>query len=510
MSLFRKKITRYVDADGKRVTKSTPGAVKVTERSKVWSGRYRDADDIRREVPLFKDKTASQQQLNNLIREAELGKAGLSNPFQKHAKRPLADHFAEFIADLRNRGRSVAHVNLIETRVQHLIDQSKAKFINDLSASQVQGSLARLKDGGLSQQTANHYLRAIKQFTRWLVRDRRTAVDVLLHLQTGNVNDDRRLKRRELSEGELRLLLEAARTGKPCLGLTGWQRFSLYATALGTGLRASELASLTRRSFGTAGEIATVTIKAADEKSRKGDTLPIPKDLAELLKPWLATLGADEPLWPGKWAEQRRASKFIQADLKTARLNWLETAEDDKQKTELEKTDFLKYRDDEGEQADFHSLRHTFLSRLGRSGVSAKVMQRLARHSTVELTIGRYTHAGLTDLSSAVDKFPSLPPLGGSFLVARLVAHSGEKTGFSVMTGEETSEKKVPPENEENPSEQGVLRGLERRGWDLNPRCPCGHAGFQDRCNRPLCHLSKVAKIPWPHLIIKPQQGPVR
>ena len=30
-----------------------------------------------------------------------------------------------------------------------------------------------------------------------------------------------------------------------------------------------------------------------------------------------------------------------------------------------------------------------------------------------------------------------------------------------------------------------------RRGWDLNPRCPYGHAGFQDRCNRPLCHLSE-------------------
>ena len=25
----------------------------------------------------------------------------------------------------------------------------------------------------------------------------------------------------------------------------------------------------------------------------------------------------------------------------------------------------------------------------------------------------------------------------------------------------------------------------------MNPRCPYGHAGFQDRCNRPLCHLSE-------------------
>ncbi len=39
----------------------------------------------------------------------------------------------------------------------------------------------------------------------------------------------------------------------------------------------------------------------------------------------------------------------------------------------------------------------------------AKVMQRLARHSTVELTLGRYTHANVHDLAAAVDKLPALP-----------------------------------------------------------------------------------------------------
>ena len=32
-----------------------------------------------------------------------------------------------------------------------------------------------------------------------------------------------------------------------------------------------------------------------------------------------------------------------------------------------------------------------------------------------------------------------------------------------------------------------------RKGWDSNPRYPCGHAGFQDRCLKPLGHPSK----PW-------------
>lgn len=35
------------------------------------------------------------------------------------------------------------------------------------------------------------------------------------------------------------------------------------------------------------------------------------------------------------------------------------------------------------------------------------------------------------------------------------------------------------------------LRKSWRRGWDLNPRYACTHAGFQDRCIQPLCHLSR-------------------
>ena len=42
--------------------------------------------------------------------------------------------------------------------------------------------LGQLRRDGLSAQTYNHYLKAAKQFTRWLVRDRRTAFDPLAHL----------------------------------------------------------------------------------------------------------------------------------------------------------------------------------------------------------------------------------------------------------------------------------------------------------------------------------------
>ena len=59
--------------------------------------------------------------------------------------------------------------------------------------------------------------------------------------------------------------------------------------------------------------------------------------------------------------------------------------------------------------ADFHALRHTYLTLLGRGGVDLRTAQELAGHSTPTLT-ARYTHRRLYDLAGAVEKLPSFLP----------------------------------------------------------------------------------------------------
>jgi Phage integrase family len=61
------------------------------------------------------------------------------------------------------------------------------------------------------------------------------------------------------------------------------------------------------------------------------------------------------------------------------------------------------------EYADFHALRHTYLTMLGRNGVDLRTAQELAGHSKPELT-ARYSHRRLYDLAGAVDKLPNLVP----------------------------------------------------------------------------------------------------
>ena len=100
-------------------------------------------------------------------------------------------------------------------------------------------AVRELVSKGRSVQTTNYYLSHLKSFCRWLVKDRRTGENPVAHLEAGNAEVDRRHDRRELTADELRALLAAARAStRTFRGLTGWDRFHLYATACGTGFRA--------------------------------------------------------------------------------------------------------------------------------------------------------------------------------------------------------------------------------------------------------------------------------
>jgi hypothetical protein len=71
----------------------------------------------------------------------------------------------------------------------------------------------------------------------------------------------------------------------------------------------------------------------------------------------------------------------------------------------------MEYVDARGKVADFHSLRHTFITNLQRAGVSPRVAQSLARHSTITLTMGTYTHIGVYDERAGIESLPRLPEM---------------------------------------------------------------------------------------------------
>ena len=205
-----------------------------------------------------------------------------------------------------------------------------------------------------------------------------------------NAEGDVRVRRRPLEEAELRALLAAASASAAVFrGLTGRDRAALYSVAMTTGFRVAELASLTPSSFDLAAEPATATVEAAYSKNRRSSVQPLPADVALALRDYLDGRAAAAPVWPGGWAGD--AADMLRLDLDAAGV---------------------AFRDAEGRVADFHALRHSFITLLQRSGVHPKLAQELARHSDIRLTMNVYTHARLHDLAGAVDGLPSLLPAG--------------------------------------------------------------------------------------------------
>ncbi len=65
-----------------------------------------------------------------------------------------------------------------------------------------------------------------------------------------------------------------------------------------------------------------------------------------------------------------------------------------------------------------HSLRHTFLTRLGEAGVDAWALARIAGHSSIKMSMG-YVHTSATNMSEAI---------------ARLGGHNSGHTGSKQLS----------------------------------------------------------------------------
>jgi integrase len=221
-----------------------------------------------------------------------------------------------------------------------LLDGCGFRYYSDISASKVQNHPNELHQDrknkrGISAQTFNFYLGAVKQFCRWMVRDRRALETPVGHLTGLNVKTDRRRDRRAFTVDELRALLAAAAGGPDRHGMTGPERAFLYWLAVETGLRAGELRSLTRASFDLGAE-PTVAVLAEYSKRRREDVLPLRADLAAELRSFLTEKTPAAPAFRIP-TSRKLAAKMFQAALRAAGI---------------------AHYDDSGRVADFYGLRH--------------------------------------------------------------------------------------------------------------------------------------------------------
>ena len=413
----------------------------LTRESSKWYAEFVDHREIRRRLPGFTDSGATAElgrKVERLVEarslhrpldaelvrwlesmpttmRARLAKWGILDSRAEHHGRPLSVHLADFHAAQLDKGNTQAHADLVKARAERVCDGCLFRFYSDVNASKVQRYLAGKRSGskdeaGISHQTSNFYLQAIKQFCRWMVKDGRASESPVEHLTGLNVKLDRRHDRRSLTVEELTWLLRTTAAGPIRHKMDGKARAMLYRVGMETGFRRNELRSLTPSNIETASTPPAIIVEPQNVKNRQPVVQVIRPELAEELQTWIedAQIAPESPLWPEL---TQHTSKMLKADLEAARDAWLDDSQSDAEREKREQSNFLCYEDDAGRYADFHALRHSFVSLITQGGVHPKLAQRLARHSTVELTLSRYSHTLMTDEAQALEVLPALPSM---------------------------------------------------------------------------------------------------
>jgi hypothetical protein len=142
---------------------------------------------------------------------------------------------------------------------------------------------------------------------------------------------------------------------------------------------------------------------------------PLPPDVAELLRGYLDGKAAGQPVWPGAWSAEGRAVDMLRGDLQATGIPYV-----------VEGPDGPLY-------ADFHALRHTYLTLGGRAGIDLRTLQELAGHYSPNLT-ARYSHRRIYDLAGAVERLPNFLPSDGHDSEADVLRATGtdDKPSHSV------------------------------------------------------------------------------
>jgi len=421
--------------DGRRIR--VP-ALTNKKASEAWGRRVEELDALRqsREFPSAELLRWLEEIPPGLRRR--LAKAGLIDPQRAGGLKPLAEHLADFIADAEARGVSAGQVDTLKRRIETVLKRAGCRFLRDLSATRVQAAIAAMgkatkDDRGLSNQTLLHYVRACRQFTRWLQSHRRTAEDLLIELRGYNPETDRRIERRGFTAQEMTALLASTAAGPVRGRMDGPTRAAAYRLAFGSGLRRNEIRTLTAASFDLGADPPTVTVKAGYSKHRREDVQPLPVDVAAILADFLPTADPDRPFpLPDNTAE------ILRGDMATARAAWIgQAAGDAERKARADDPDFLMPVDSQGLTLDFHSFRHGYITAVCKAPVSPRVMMALARHSDPRLTMKRYSRVATADAGRALDALPTLTGPGDHGEALRATGTDNGRAEADARTGEQ-------------------------------------------------------------------------
>jgi site-specific recombinase XerD len=452
------KIAMWVDGRGKKhfdqITTGQKGQIKIIRYSPVYLAQFRNAaGEMVYESTGCRDEQAARHVLAELVKRAEHIRAGILSAQEcrtaDHAKLSLDEHISAYLEHLqaktvRGKRVSIDHRINVQRQLEKLIDDCKFRRLIDITRDAMEKWMNRSEKDGMGSRTRNTYRAAIVAFCNWCVETDRMAANPLSRLCAADEHSDRRKQRRALTEEELnrlfisaklRPLAEYGRKSLPSpaeerkghkswhkeslvfekleemankgmevlkdnpelisdLEWLGYQRSLIYKVLALTGLRKSELASITIGQVWLDTKQPYLELKAKDEKAGRGAQIPLRTDIAFEIRKFM-----QEKLL--RLQNESKPSRLPAAlplfDMPRSMVGIFDR---DIAAAGIEKTD------ERGRSLDVHALRHTFGTHLSKVGVAPRVAQAAMRHSSIHLTMNIYTDPTLLDVAGAINALP--------------------------------------------------------------------------------------------------------
>lgn len=398
--------------------------------SAKWAIKYTDASGKQRVIGGYTDKMATEQKAATIEKRTARQSEGVFDVDPKHAGTPIANHVKDWLADLERSGRSTEYTRKVKARVNAMIADRKWVRLASIRTDEVTTWATAKRQGGMGEQTTNHYVDALRAFCQWCVTQKRMEQNPILSVLRSDVVEPV-CKRRAATLDELRRLVDV----HPYRG-------KVYLTAALTGLRRQELQLLEWQDVvNLDSESAYLKLRAHTTKSRRSDEISIPPELVEMLR-------EHRPAACLPTARVFRSipkSSTVKADVKAAGIAI----------------------DDHKGKIDFHAMRKTYCTILARNNVPIRDAKELMRHTDIRLTSEIYTDANLIrhDAAGAVRNLPRVAATApreqratgtdGELAYTEAYTKNVPKLGKTVRHPNDNQPKMLETGNSENAEKQG-------------------------------------------------------
>ena len=292
--------------------------------------------------------------------------------------KPLKQAFDEFIAEKEVSNITQATISnyLVSYRLFTEFSGYTADTTTDeVSISTVHTFIRTLKQTEVAETSINHYLRDIRVFLYWCMKDERAYIPPFKVTTISTQEEQLKL----FTDAELERLLKKPTKDDP---FTTWRTWVMVNWVLGTGNRASTICDVHLNDI----DYTSKEIALRHTKNKRTQIIPLSPTLETVLKEyirmWRYGADGDKFLFPNVCDEKLTTNALRQAF-----------------------TDYCHSR--EVTKTNIHGLRHNFAKGWLRNGGNMFVLQRVLGHSTLEMT-KKYVRLFSEDMKLNYDRYSPL------------------------------------------------------------------------------------------------------